>query len=151
MGYSCCNCRADKNNFDKEGDPRSVATLAQSYENYKNGGSIRKKAMDHFSVVNQPLLMKTMGEMKDCDQSLIDFFSPSELHLMLGFVEKVYKRMKEKWPGEVEEWVKKSLSLRKPYHGGAFEGGSCKKLLNNINIFEDQFGNPKIPEMAPYL
>ena len=44
-----------------------------------------------------------------------------------------------------------SLSLRKPYHGGSFEGNSCKRLLENLHVFEDHLGNPKIPAMTPYL
>ena len=70
---------------------------------------------------------------------------------MPGFVDHIYKAMLKKWEAEAKEWVRVSLSLRKDYHGSSFEDGSCKKLLENLHVFEDHLGNPKISAMTPYL
>ena len=45
----------------------------------------------------------------------------------------------------------KTLCKRELYHGGEFEGPQIKRLLENLSFFEDSFGHPKIPEMAPFL
>jgi len=149
--YPCCNCTASKSDFENLGEPRTVATLAKSFEAFIADGGDKKKAPKHHSVVNQPLLLESMDEMKECNQPLIDFFSPSELHIMLGIVNHIYKAMKERWDTEVDGWVKVSLSRRSNYHGGSFEGGQCKKLLEHLNFFEDNLGNPRVPEMMPFL
>ena len=66
----------------------------------------------------------------------IDIFPPPELHMMLGIFQHLYDAaMKNLKP---EDKIVHNLALKKlgvspeKYHGGAFDGHACRKLLQNI-------------------
>ena len=55
---------------------------------------------------------------------------------MLGPVNHLYDEMSKVWPGS-EAWLKACFVKKEEYHGGAFEGNDCRKLLKNIDSLRE--------------
>jgi len=153
--YPCANCTSPKTDFDKKGDLRTVASLASDYKRYVEDGAKKSDARNYHNVTSRPLLFETVEETMESDLLVVDMFPPEELHIVLGITNDFFKNMSEisngAWKDEVDNWAKVALSRREGYHGGQFEGNQCKKLLDNIGFFEDSYGNPRIPQLAPFI
>ena len=70
------------------------------------------------------------------DVKVLEKFPPPELHLLIGVVTKLFKKLLKQWNG-ADRWLSEVHVDREFYHGGSFTGNSVKKLLNNINKLEE--------------
>ena len=61
---------------------------------------------------------------------------PPELHLLLGPVNTLNEALSKLWP-PCEQWIQKLHIKRDEYHGGAFNGNDCRKLIKNVSVLED--------------
>ena len=158
--FPCVNCKSRQlkvpvNSLNYLGEERTLASLAHDYESFVAAGCPYKRAQEFFSVTEQPLLLETLDEMKSSSLLVMDALPPSQLHIELRVVNHVYSFLihfdNGVWKEIVEGWAKKTLCKRELWHGGEFQGNQCKALLENLSYFEDNFGNAKIPLMAPFL
>ena len=81
------------------------------------------------------------------DKRVFEFCPPSPLHILLGIVNDMYKKMHSFWPNEVSDWQKDSLAKREAWHSGQFQGNQCVYLLENIGFLD----NLRILEMQPCI
>merc|ERR1712242_216995 len=158
--FPCVNCKSRQRKVPVDslnylGEPRTLQSLAIDYENYVAAGCPKKDAQNFFSVTEQPLLLETLEELKSSLLLVMDALPPSQLHILLRVFNHIYEFLKlfDKgvWKELIEDWAKKTLCKRELFHGGEFQGNQCKSLLENLSFFEDNFGNPRIPLMAPFL
>ena len=63
---------------------------------------------------------------------MIDVYPPPELHLLLGVVNYLYNAIEKEWAG-VSCWAELCNIQHQAYHGGSFDGNSCRKLLKNVD------------------
>ena len=56
--------------------------------------------------------------------------------IKFGPVNTLYEELNKVWVG-CEDWIKKLNIKREEYHGGSFNGNDSRKLLKNINLFEE--------------
>ena len=125
--------------------------VAHDYERFVSDQAKRKDASQYNNVIHLPLFAETLEEMKSCDLPVRHVCPPSPLHDKLGVVELLHDKMFEIWPKEVTAWVKKSLANKSDNPKMKFEGNQCDRLLESLNVFNDQFGNPKNLAMVPYI
>ena len=62
-------------------------------------------------------------------------FSPPELLLLIGPVNKMYGALESLWPDRIN-WLKLCNIKKEDYHGGSFAGNESTKLLKSINRLE---------------
>ena len=86
----------------------------------------QSKAKEYGNVIHRPII-------EDIDENtpVFQVVPPPELHLMLGPVNHLYNVMSKVWPGS-EAWLKACFVKKGEYHGGAFEGNDCRKLLKKL-------------------
>ena len=53
----------------------------------------------------------------------------------MGFINHVAAIIMQLWPGFID-WVKSIGCLRKGYHGGTFEGNTCREILKSCDKLE---------------
>ena len=61
------------------------------------------------------------------------YFSPPKLHLLTGPVNTIFKAMEKEWP-DVANWTRACRVEKDEYHGGTFNGNSCRKLLRSSDL-----------------
>ena len=72
----------------------------------------------------------------DDETPVLHIVPPPELHLMMGPVNHLYNEMNKFWP-QSEDWLKLCFVKKSDYHGGAFEGNDCRKLLKNTDSLRE--------------
>ena len=152
--YPCTDCKTPREDFKtgkKTGATRTVSSLAHDYERFTLDQAKRKDAKQYFNVIHQPLFAETLEELKAMDVPVSHYCPQSPLHKKLGVVELLHDKMFEIWPEEVTAWVQASLAKKSDNPKMKFEGRQCDRMLDSLNAFNDQFGNPKDLAMQPYL
>jgi hypothetical protein len=59
-----------------------------------------------------------------------------ELHILMGFVNKMARFIRKKWDKGFDLWVYGLGCVRKGYHSGDYEGGACRDILKNCDKLE---------------
>ena len=150
--YPCINCKASKHNLGVCGPERKPSCLANDFERFvEQGHSNRKLGKLFFCQVDAPLLYETLEEHKASNEKISDIIVPSCLHDWLGIANHFVHELGEIWPEVVAEWVKHAKVSAKGYWQGTFMGNALRDLFQDVSFLEDNFGNPKIPLMAPYI
>ena len=57
-----------------------------------------------------------------------------ELHMLIGFVNHISTYIIFYWP-EYKDWVNSLGCIRRGYHGGTYEGNTCRIILKNCDQF----------------
>ncbi|XP_047141345.2 uncharacterized protein LOC105849168 [Hydra vulgaris] len=126
--YACAWCEGSSELF--SGELRTFQSLNNYYELYSSAGSPVKRMKEYKNVIN-PCLLK----IEDKSLSIIREIPLPELHLLMGFVNHVAEFIMQLWPGFID-WVKSIGCLRKGYHGGTFEGNTCREILKSCDTLE---------------
>ncbi|CAH1106663.1 unnamed protein product [Psylliodes chrysocephalus] len=136
---------------DIEGDSklRTFGSLKADYEKYCLVGRKKKFSKDSYSTVNPPLISE-----EDRISVLQKCIIP-ELHILQGFVNHVFWQGLVKLIGEEKAllWPKKLNLISKNYHGHAFEGNACRKLLTEADKLNDPeiYKDVGIFKIMPYI
>ena len=102
------------------------------------------KNMQHFkNVVNSCLF-----EEEDRSKLVLEVVPLPELHMLMGFVNHMSKFIISVWP-EFEAWVMTLGCIRRGYHGGTYEGNTCRIILLNCDKLENLLPLTLIPLLDP--
>ena len=127
--HPCCWCDIDKNNLAKKGKQRTFESLNDLFWMFFDSQASKENAKEYGNVIHLPMIVENV----DPSTPVINVVPPPELHLMLGPVNHMYDQMNKVWP-QSDDWLKSCfVRKKKDYHGGAFEGNGCRKLLKNID------------------
>lgn len=124
--HPCCWCNVDKANLSEEGILRTLGSITEQFWKWQEAGAVPSCAKHYENCVHTSLIK---GESQ---LLIIDLYPPPELHLMLGVVNHLYKAIEHEWSG-VQQWAETCHVERQAYHGGSFDGNSCRKLLKNVD------------------
>lgn len=95
--------------------------------------SFKKNAKNFNNCVHPPLFDI------DEEKTFLEIIPPPELHLMLGVVNTLFSHMSKEFEKESLDWAKACHVQRDVTHGSSgFNGNSCKKLLDNVDILRAQ-------------
>merc|ERR1711944_241223 len=120
---------------------KQISEKAKEYQQkaaaYQGTGKL--SSQDWFNCENEPLLMP---DGTSPDATVLSVVPPSELHYLLGIVNKLYdlldQRLKENECSiTAEDWSKPLNCPRSEHHGGQFAGEHCVKLLENIKALKE--------------
>ena len=121
-----------------KGQPRTLGSIRCDYERWRThsleqGRTQPVKAYNN--CVHMPLLPGSD------DVLLLDVLPSMELHLLLGSVNRLVDHLEKVLTDSafgliLHQWVSKLGLARCSFHGGQFDGNSCKKLLNNVDILQ---------------
>lgn len=112
---------------------KTYGDLKKDFEKYESTGKRKEIVKLCNSTINNPLF----EERNEC--FVLEKCIVPELHLLLGFFNHLF------WDGLVKVvgrdkaliWPKKLCIVSKSYHGEAFEGPACKKLLKEVDRLND--------------
>ena len=138
--HPCCWCDIDHNNLDTKGTMRTIGNLQDLFWTFFKSKATKKDAKKYGNAVHPSLI-------EDNDQSkwILELIPPPELHLMLGPVNTMYNAL-EKECANSEEWLNACNVKRSEYHGGAFEGNDCRKLLKSVKSLKEICQNDRFSE-----
>lgn len=127
--HPCSWCEAPSNDLANIGPHRTIENLRHHFWDWY--GKPRSKAKEHMNVIHPCLL--TNKKNHTSSNSLLEIIPPPELHLLLGPFNTMYKGLNSVWEDSVN-WLKACSVEREALHGGSFNGNSCMKLLNNVDL-----------------
>lgn len=131
--HPCIYCDAKKSEFYSCGNIRTIKSCHEDYKHWCLDGCDRKKAKNFNNCINIPIFKNKDGNLIS-DTLIMDIIPPPELHMMLGSVDTIFKKMMIEFPEESAQWAKMCNVERKIICGQpAFEGNACKKILNNVD------------------
>lgn len=125
--HPCTWCDQKKTDLHSKGTLRTLGNIREKFWNWHSSNGTTSNAKLYGNVVHLPILQGAD------DTLVVDVLPPPELHLLLGPMNTIYKVIEKEWPG-VNEWAKACHVEREAYHGGSFNGNSCKKLLSKVDL-----------------
>ena len=143
--------KQDFKRLEQTGETRTVASVAQSFMRFRDDGAKREDSRLYDSIALEPQVFGSLEEHVECQDPVSHHVVPSVLHYMLNNVNMNYNVMNSRFPEEVARWVKVSTAKESGDPKLRFKGPDCIKLLKNLNVFEDRYGNPTNIEMVPYI
>ena len=142
--YPCPYCKVKKVHFESrlfDGKLEELRTFKEITEKAKeyqqhaaaHQGTEKLSSADWHNCEHEPLLMPAGTSPEDTVLSVVP---PSELHYVLGIVNKLYDLLDERLKENdcsitAESWSKPLNCPRSEHHGGQFNGEQCVKLLEN--------------------
>ena len=129
--HPCSWCNISKQHLMRKGDQRTLGTLKELFWSYYDSKADKSKAKDFGNVVH-PCMIKNVDE----STPVLLVVPPPELHLMMGTVNHLYNSMVKEWPGATA-WLDACYVKKGDYHGGAFEGNDCRKLLKKVTVLRE--------------
>ena len=133
--HPCCWCDIDKNNLDKKGNLRTIASLYELFADYYDAtlkSKTKVKSKDFGNVIHCPLI-----DLPDNEIPVYEKVPPPELHLMMGTVNHVLAQLENVWPG-VQGWYQAINIKKSDYHGGCLEGNDCRKVLRKVESLKER-------------
>ena len=124
--HPCAWCDIDAQNLEDAGTLRTLGSLRESFQAFRQSGGVLAKAKLTSNVVHNPIISGPN------DKLILDIIPPPELHLLLGVVNLLYKMLKGVW-SEAETWPSSLSNAQSPYHGAQYEENECRKLLKNVD------------------
>ena len=125
------------------GELRTLHSLDTWHQEYAQAG-YPKKNMQHFKNVVKPCLIQEEDRTKLC----LEVVPLPELHMLMGFVNHMAKFIISLWP-EFEAWVVSLGCIRRGYHGGTYEGNTCRTILLNCDRLQNILPINLIPLLDP--
>lgn len=127
--YPCIWCNVKKEALEHPGTrSRSLKYNEDNYLRWARSGEDGKNRKYYFSCAHVPII-KPRNE----EENILNIIPPPEFHLMLGTVNSIYKKMQRDFPQVCEKWVKYCAVEREAFHGGSFNGNSCRRLLSKVD------------------
>jgi len=129
--HPCPWCDIQRKSLSEKGALRTFGNIQDNFWRWQGHGADRKNARNFFNCIHAPIIFG------DKDSKIIDLIPPPELHLLSGTVNTLYDHMVKEWPG-ASIWPDMCHVMRNALHGGTFDGNSCKKLLQNVDILRSK-------------
>ena len=118
---------------------------------FRDDGAKRDDSRLYESIALETQVFGSLEEHIECGDPVSHWVMPSALHYELNTVNHFEKVMERNFPEETRRWVKISTAKVSGDPKLKFKGPDCMKLLNNLNVFKDRYGNPLNPAMVPYI
>ena len=122
--------------FGESGELRTFADIKSNALQYQNAAAkskskVKLSSQDYLSCERFPLMKP--NELPDTT-FVLDFVPPPELHILLGITLELYKGLEKELeqngsPVSALDWAKSVNAEPTAYHGGAFIGPHCIRLL----------------------
>lgn len=96
---------------------------------YNESGQNKEKTKAFRNVIHPPLIATETS----VSEHVIARLPPPELHLLIGAVSTLYKRMEERFPETDQKLLEDSNITPSNYYGGSFTGNDSQLLLKNID------------------
>lgn len=120
------------------GQLRTLGSIRSNYQRRQadsldRGRTQPAKAYDN--CVHMPLLPGSDTVL------VLDILPPMELHLLLGSVNRLVDHLEQTLKGseaklELQQWISRLGLTRCSFHGGQFDGNSCKRLLDGVDLLQ---------------
>jgi hypothetical protein len=108
---------------------RSFKNIRENYFRWLKSGGKKNNAKYFKNCVNEPLF--------NGDDDVLEVVPPPELHLMLGAVNHMWTGMEAEFPEICRNFARKLNIERESFHGGSFNGNSCKKILKKTDVLRE--------------
>ena len=142
--HPCSWCTVESQRLSTCGELRTLGSLRNLYQGFRQSGCDIKKARAFGNVVHEPIISgKT-------DSLVLELIPPMELHLLLGVVNHIYKTLKTAWP-RATEWPASLHINEEPFHGGHFAGNDCHKLLQNLDLLQHLAEKDSAFQVFPFI
>jgi len=106
---------------------RTISNITANFEDLQAAGDLQNhKAFKSCQHLPLPIFDSLTAP-------VIDFVMQPELHYLIGIFNWLYKLLIKALPA-AEKWPQHFYILPSNYHGGAFEGNQCRRLLNKDAI-----------------
>ena len=121
-----------------EGQPRTLGSIRCSHQRRQTDSLDRGRtqpAKEYDNCVHMPLLPGAD------DVLVLDVLPPMELHLLLGTVNRLVDHLEQTLTDSgsrltIQQWISRLGLTRCSFHGGQFDGNSCKKLLTSVDVLQ---------------
>ena len=133
--HPCCWCDIQKGKLKNKGVLRTLESLGELFWKFYESQATKKEAKNFGNVIHLP-----MFDVEDKTKLVLELVPPPELHLLLGPVNTMFNGLESVCP-ESEAWLKACHIKRSEYHGGAFEGNECRKLLKKVSLLRSITNN----------
>ncbi|KAJ6639768.1 hypothetical protein Bhyg_12515, partial [Pseudolycoriella hygida] len=130
--YPCTYCVGQKGNLGERAALRTIGNIVMNHAKWKADGEIKSNAKKYANCIHEPIFS---GE---SEKLILDIIPPPELHLMLGVVNTIFDHMLGNFADEAMAWAKSCNVERDVTHGSGFNGNSCKKLLDKLDILRSK-------------
>lgn len=127
--HPCLYCHWIKGSDDPHSELRTFEGIINCNIQWKQAGSRPSKLKEHFNCRNEPLSIFPR------EGIVIDYLPLSELHLMIGIVNKMFMELERVFPDAIK-WPQGLHLVKEDYHH-QFEGNECYKLLCKTNALSD--------------
>lgn len=129
-------------------EPRTFEGITNLQQKWKTSGGNPAKLKDFFNCRNVPV------EFFPKEGIVLNYIPLSELHLLIGIVNKLYRELLLVFPNATQ-WSAK-LYLVKEQYFQAFEGNECHTLLKNVDVLwsciqENADGDPSQHPAAVFM
>lgn len=127
--YPCTWCIVKKDQLKDRAELRTIGNITDNYLLWLKSGGKSDTGKNYYNCVQRPVFTG------DDDKLILDIIPPPELHLMIGVVNSIYNHMLKESNESALLWAKSCHVERDVTNGGtSFNGNSCKKLLNNVDL-----------------
>jgi hypothetical protein len=145
--HPCPYCHWVKGSKKQNFELRTFEGIVKFYEEWKSMSNDPAKLKDYFNCRNIPLsIFPKEGE-------VINHIPLSELHLLIGIVNKMFSELLLVYPTAVQ-WPQKLHLVKEKYHH-AFEGNECHMLLKKTQVLWEMIqaepGDPNSHPAALYV
>lgn len=128
---------------------KTYKNLRDDYNKFCDKGKNKKLGKECHSTINLPLFSE------DDDTYVLEKCIIPELHILQGFVNHLFWKGLVSLVGKEKAllWPQKLNLVSKNYHGDAFEGNACRKLLKEADALEDPqiYEKVGIFKIKPYV
>lgn len=128
---------------------KTFGDLRSDFEKFLLSGNNKKFCKECHSTINLPLFNENN------DVCVLQKCVIPELHILQGFVNHLFWRGLVPLLGKDTAllWPKKLKVISKNYHGDAFEGNACRKLLKEADKLYDEeiYGKVGLFKIIPYI
>lgn len=132
--HPCKWCDVNKLNINQAGEHRTIANIVSKYNDWVANGAKTIDAKKFANCINKPII--TGNITNKSDTKILYIIPPPELHLMLGVVNKIFDTIMMLEPEVAANWAKLCCVNREAYHGGNFNGNSCRILVKKVDLLE---------------
>ena len=128
--HPCCWCDIDSQKiFSTREVSRTFGILLTNCKKFAAAGSNQIKSKEFINEIKASLIMAENSEI------VLDLIPPTELHLLLGVINNLFKKLIQCGP-ETRVWPEKLNTQMQPFHVGQFPGTECGNLFKNFDINE---------------
>ena len=121
--HPCPWCDIKKEFLHQKGNPRTLSSLMNLFWDFFKSKKDKSQAKKYGNVIHLPIFSEDI----DDETFVISFIPTSELHLLIGPINKMYLALESIWE-ESFNWLKSCNVKKEDYHNGCFaemRAGNC--------------------------